>query len=231
MLPWMLTMTAMLPRLRTVASGAVTDPTASGPTLPPADELEWVVPLEISSDHAMSERGLARVRTILQMRCELPLAAGVTASVRKIKTEAFDPITDSAGFLDVNNRAFWWHPDQGGWDQKRLMGELQGDWVDLGGFLVHRDDTSRIDGYCWTRVHAPSADEDEPALGEIYAIAADPHCHGRGLGKALVVAGLGHLHSEDLDHGILYVEQDNEAAVQMYLKLGFHVHERRGGYR
>ncbi len=209
----------------------MTDPTAGGPTLPPADELEWVVPLEPSSDQAMSERGLARVRTILQMRSGLPLADGATASVRRITTQAFDPMIDSAGFLDVNNRAFWWHPDQGGWDQQRLMSELHADWVDLDGFLVHRDDTSRIDGYCWTRIHPPSADDDEPALGEIYAIATDPRCHGRGLGKALVAAGLSHLGSEGLGHGILYVEQDNEAAVQMYLKLGFHVHERRGGYR
>ena len=44
----------------------------------------------------------------------------------------------------------------------------------------------RLAGFCWTKVH----DDEEPPLGEIYVIAVDPDFVGRGLGRALTVAGL-----------------------------------------
>lgn len=180
------------------------------------------------TDEAMAARGLRRARTLVQLRRPLPVEDGLRRAPA-ITTRPFRPGLDDDGFLAVNNAAFWWHPEQGGWDHARLAAVLSEDWVDLDGFLVHDDPDGRVDGYCWTRVH-PAIGTD-PALGEISAIAATPSRHGTGLGSALVVAGLDHLHREGLAVGMLFAEEDNEPAHRMYERLGFSVHERRGGYR
>ena len=49
----------------------------------------------------------------------------------------------------------------------------------------------------------------------------DPSHHGSGLGKALTIAGLQHMHERGMEHGTLYVDAANEKARTMYEKLGF----------
>lgn len=178
---------------------------------------------------------MQRVRTIVQLRRRLPLEAELVARCPAAETRPFQPGSDDAQLLSVNNSAFAWHPEQGGWSLARLRDELDQPWVDLPGLLVHEGADGRLDGFCWTRVH-PGDDptmvaSGDPPLGEIYAIAADPSRHGTGLGTALVVAGLDHLSRQGLGVAMLYSEEGNAAARAMYDKLGFTVHERRGGFR
>jgi mycothiol synthase len=58
-------------------------------------------------------------------------------------------------------------------------------------------------------------------MGEVYVVGVDPAHQGRGLGRALTVAGLRYLRDLGLEQAMLYVESDNEAALAVYRALGF----------
>lgn len=174
----------------------------------------WVHGTTPRHEEAAAHAGLVASRRLLQMRCPLPL--GVTTD---LVTRAFRPGQDDEAWLTVNNRAFSWHPEQGGWDASVLDGRMAEPWFDPEGFLLHEVD-GRLAGFCWTKVHP-----GEPPLGEIYVIAVDPDVTGRGLGRDLTVAGLAHLAAEGLEVGMLYVESDNTPAVTLYQSLGFQTHQ------
>ncbi len=165
---------------------------------------------------AAAEAGLVLVREVLQLRRPLPADPPPPLVVR-----SFRPGLDDDAFLAVNNRAFRWHPDQSGWTADDLRRNEAEPWFDADGFLLHERD-GRLAGFCWTKVH-PATDQ-EPAMGEIYVIAADPDFTGIGLGRALTLAGLDHLARQGLTVGMLHVEGTNDAARGLYDGLGFTVH-------
>lgn len=173
-------------------------------------------------------RGYRRDRVLWQMR--RPLRGG-TAEVEPlpevhlpdgVTLRSFVPGRDDDEFLRVNNAAFDWHPEQGGWSHRELAERAAEGWFDPAGFLLALDRDGRLLGYHWTKVHPATA--DEPALGEVYVLGVDPAAHGRGLGRVLTLAGLHHLRDRGLGTVLLYVEADNGPAVRVYQRLGFTVH-------
>jgi mycothiol synthase len=201
------------------------------PTPRPAAQ-RWETPWHPSLDEQLSADGWQRVRLLHQMRVDLPLPEPILAATRPIEVRAFRD-DDLDELLAVNNRAFEWHPDQGGWDRERFNRVRAEDWFDPADLLVHRTD-GLVDGFCWTKFHEPvpedGPDGPRPAAGEIFVIAADPDAHGTGLGRALTVAGLQHLRAAGLSLGVLWVEADNEPAIALYERLGFRVHHSDAGY-
>lgn len=178
----------------------------------------WIEGAGPADDEAARSAGFAPYRDLLQMRCRLPTEA-TNLSVRP-----FEP-ADAEAFLRVNNRAFDWHPEQGGMTLDDLAERQAESWYDPAGFLL-LDIDGELAGFCWTKIHH----DEHPPLGEIYAIAVDPGHHGKGLGRPLTLAGLSWLHEQGLNHGILYVESDNTPAVRVYERIGFSVHQVNRAY-
>ena len=168
--------------------------------------------------------GLVVVRELLQMRrplTDLP-AVGIPDGVH-IRT--YSGSADDAELLRVNNAAFAWHPEQGGWTLDDVAEREAEPWFDPDGVLLAVDVTApqHVLGFHWTKVHAAGTGEADATapVGEVYVLGVDPAAQGRRLGQALTLAGLVHLRDLGLGAVVLYVEADNAAAVRLYRDLGF----------
>lgn len=166
---------------------------------------------------------LIPVRELLQMVRPLALAEPQAEGVapQGITVRRYRGRDDDAGLLRVNNAAFAWHPEQGGWTDGDLAVRMAEPWFEPAGLLVAVDDsTGDLLGFHWTKVH-------DEQTGEVYVLAVDPAAQGRGLGRTLTLAGLDHLARRlagtSSPRAILYVERDNAAAVATYRGLGFTV--------
>lgn len=175
------------------------------------DARVWIHGTTDARRRTLESRGMVSDRTLLQMRRSLP-AAPTDLSTAALTDE------DVNDFIAVNNRAFHWHPEQSGLTRDAFEVDRQQPWFRTDGFRIHRV-SGALAAFCWTKIHS----EPEP-LGEIYVIAVDPSFHGRGLGKAMTLAGLDWLAQQGLDTAMLYVESDNESAVATYRKIGFEIH-------
>ena len=79
--------------------------------------------------------GLSHGRSLYQMRRPLPAEEHST-----LKTRPFRPGEDEQAWLEVNNRAFRWHPEQGGWTEETLKAREAQPWFDPDGFLLYELD-------------------------------------------------------------------------------------------
>jgi mycothiol synthase len=161
--------------------------------------------------------GLTAKRELLQLRRPLPdpaLPELVVPGDLVLRTYAGP--SDDAEILRVNNVAFAWHPEQGGWESSQIDERTGSSWFDPAGLFLAFDaaEPDRLLGFHWTKVHSDS-------LGEVYIVGVDSAAQGRGLGRLLTLAGLHYLADRGLAEVELYVEGDNTAALNTYGKLGF----------
>jgi mycothiol synthase len=164
--------------------------------------------------------GFTRVRALWQMR--MPLArvpADAPAAPPGVTIRAFRPGYDEDAWLAVNRRAFAHHPEQGGWTMPDLRLREAEPWFDPAGFFLAERD-GKLAGFHWTKVHFGGGEGGAP-IGEVYVVGVDPGQQGGGLGRVLTLTGLAHLRRLGLADVMLYVDEDNAAAVRLYTALGF----------
>jgi mycothiol synthase len=178
------------------------------------------------SAELLAPHGFERARVLLQMRRDL---AGVDPDPRPdlpgdVRVLPFRPGRDEAAWLRVNAAAFAAHAEQGAWTADDLRLREAEPWFDPAGFLMAwRGDPENggvLLGSHWTKVHPPGDVADEP-VGEVYVLGIAPEAQGLRLGRALTDLGLAHLRDRGLAEVLLYVEEDNAAAVGLYESRGF----------
>jgi len=191
--------------------------------------------------------GFTRSRTLFQMRRSLYAALPEAIWPEGVRLRSFLPGIDDDEWIGLNARAFVDLPDQGGWTLDDLHVRMREPWFDAEGFLVAEEDAAdgpRMVGFHWTKVHGADAhhhghvhshehagEQHEHAhdathhghepIGEVYVVGVDPSQQGRGLGRALTLAGLTHLRTRGLPDAMLYVDAENTSAIALYTSLGF----------
>ena len=170
----------------------------------------WIEDAQMDDDNLLNSIGFSSYRDLWQMRCKFP------PNGEGILTRPFICGVDDEAFLEVNSRAFSWHPEQGSLDLSKLNDLFKEEWFDDEGFLL-LEVKNRLAGFCWTKLHH----QGDLTVGEIFAIAVDPDFHGRGFGKPLTISGLNYLANAGADLGMLYVEADNKPAIRIYEDIGF----------
>ena len=130
----------------------------------------------------------------------------------------FEPERDETQWLEQNNAAFAHHPEQGAWRHEDLAERTHEPWFDPSGFLL-LEINGRLAASCWTKVHELHPDR----LGEIYVVSVHPDFQGRHLGRVMVTQGLATLRKKGVANAVLFVDESNGSARQLYESLGFAV--------
>ena len=160
--------------------------------------------------------GFEPARVLWQLRRPLDATLPEPTLPAGVTLRTFTVGQDEAAWLEVNNRAFSSHPDQGGWGLDDLRLREEEPWFDPAGFFL-AERAGRLVGFHWTKVHRGGPED----LGEVYVVGIDPDAQGGGLATALTLVGLHHLRSLGLPTVLLYVDESNPAAMRLYEKLGF----------
>lgn len=163
--------------------------------------------------------GLRPMRRLLHMHRH-PGEPPSTAAPQGARIRPFRPHLDEAEWLQLNNRIFRGHPENGSWTINDLRARMEQPWFRPEDFLLLEVD-GRLSGFCWLKVEERRG---EGRVGEIYVIGIAPEYQGRGLGRFLLSYALAHLRTRLVDTVAVYVDDSNRSAVAFYESFDFHHH-------
>ena len=188
----------------------------------------WVHGEQEAAHSLAASFNFEKIRTVLQMSKSLTDIQPLPVIDKEISIRSFLPGLDSKEWLELNNKVFKDHPEQGSWQLSELNHRISEDWFDEKGFFIV-EKNGKVIGSTWTKVHGAHSHNHggeelshaHPAIGEIYITAVDPAYAGQGIGKALTITALNYLKYQGLKEAMLYVDFDNKAALNLYNSLGF----------
>jgi mycothiol synthase len=198
----------------------------------------WVHGDQPAANALATSFGFEKIRTVLQMSRALTDIQQLPKASKKevdqdVVIRSFLPGIDSDAWLSLNNKVFKDHPEQGNWQLSDLNIRLNEEWFDEKGFFL-AEVNNKIIGSAWTKIHGSNSivmkgegiDHNYHVVGEIYITSIDPKFQGNHLGKALTILSMNYLYHKGLKNVLLYVDQENKTAVNLYKSLGFKMHKK-----
>lgn len=155
--------------------------------------------------------GMARVRTLLQLRAPVPAAPGDGPDRLPDGVRRFEP-GDASALLALNAVAFADHPEQGRMSADDLAARMAEPWHDDANLVVVDGDEG-LDAFAWVK---PDGD-----VAELYVLGVSPARQGAGLGRRMLAAVFVRMRALGATTAHLYVEGDNTPALALYERAGF----------
>ncbi|WP_404286289.1 mycothiol synthase [Glutamicibacter arilaitensis] len=164
--------------------------------------------------------GLSTVRELYKLRREGSEALEIPELDRRSTVRSFRVGEDEPAWLAANAAAFADHPEQGSLTLADLDSRMAEAWFDPLGFFLALDATEKVIAFHWTKIHPATTDSVRP-LGEVYVVGVVPEAQGMGLGRVLTALGVNYLLEMGVGAVMLYVDAENQAAVNLYRSMGF----------
>lgn len=145
-----------------------------------------------------------------------PVRFSKDLSVRQIENN----LTDTQAWLDINKRAFKYHPEQGKITVRDLEIRRSMSWFRPEQFVFLEKD-GRVVGYAWNKIE--QTHNAQHLDGEIYAIGIDPAYQGNGYGSLLAKWAIASLAQAGCAKVFLYVDGTNSVAIRAYERIGLRI--------
>lgn len=213
---------------------------------PSTELLAWAHGDNPAADALLSQAGFTPVRSLFRMALDPKLlpAAGTDPHAVAMP-EGFslrtygERASDAADWVRVNAIAFADHPEQGRVTEADFALMREEPWFDPSELFLldapgngtppepSTDPATGLAGFTWIK----TVREGEQVETELYAIGVDPVYAGMGLGRKLLDVTLARMAQHNPDRVSLYVDGENERAVNMYIAADFTVDSRSRQWR
>lgn len=171
----------------------------------------------------LSRAGFTPVRTLYRLALDpgllpTPHAQGPRSAIADpFMLASIDPsdATQAIAWLDVNGAAFADHPEQGALTLDDFVALGLEPWFNAKDLLFAWDTRSpgTLAGFTWIKTRGRET--------ELYVIGVHPRYAGQGLGRALLNATLLRMAELRPERVTLYVDGENERAIDLYRRVGF----------
>ncbi len=142
-----------------------------------------------------------------------------------ITVRDFEPGTDDAAWLRVNNRAFENHPEQGAWIEATLAAAAGRGLVRPFAVRARLRRRRRRRPRRLQLVQATPGGRERTATGRDLRDRGRPPCRRYAASAVpLAIEGLARMHARGSETGSLFTDADNTRAIGLYESLGFAVH-------
>ncbi len=168
-----------------------------------------------------SEKGFRFVRRFIELRLDLP-----NAHLPNLRSNAFRLRRLKRGeeriLTQIQNRSF---TNTWGYNPNTIEEIIYRTGLPhcSPGDIILAYETNRPIGYCWTRVYHGQGNARGGAEGRISMLGVDPDHRGKGVGSAVLLAGLSLLRKRGVGVVQLTVDSGNRAALALYSTVGFDI--------
>ncbi len=145
------------------------------------------------------------------MRVAAPGGREPRVARRACDVRPFEPGHDEGAWLEVNNRAFAGHAEQGGWTDETLARRMAEPWFDPQLFLLAVDADGLV-GFNWLKVHE-AARPRPAARRDLRHRRRSRVPRAPGSGARSRSRDSHAVHERGIDVGMLFCAADNEAAT------------------
>jgi mycothiol synthase len=179
----------------------------------------------------LREHGFAPTKTWVEMRCPADRALDAPVWPAGYQVRPYSEVQDAAMLTDALNRGFIGHWENRERTVDEITHRLEGPSARPEGIFLAFGPAGDVAGVCWADISEARNTREGAPVGYINSLGVVPEHRRLGLGRALLLAGMGWLRANGQGAVDLDAMGDNEQALPLYYSVGFAVKRQGTEYR